>query len=321
MSGEDFFAGLSGEGVSAADLIEEGDSSEGNDQMPLRATYDATAAVRRRAKNKASSFLYFDIETVPDQSRIEQFGLPDLPTWADCNIDDADTESLLGGTVKDIEEFLFQDQPSEDCVRSLAKAERGGKNRKGVLAAMDRCRAERERALDSGADRNKLLSVTPEYCRIVALGMGIGGDETDSRISADASDAAEKTILRAFWEAAANFSPLVGFNVLHFDLPVIFVRSMILGVQPTRTIDLKPWSADVVDLYVRRFGTRGNTGKGPGKLKDLARLHGIEVPAGDTDGGDVLALLESDPEKLGEYVRSDVEITRKLHLQYQGFFC
>lgn len=57
------------------------------------------------------------------------------------------------------------------------------------------------------------------------------------------------------------------------------------------------------------------------KLKDLAKWYGIEVPAGDVDGSQVLELYQSDPEMLARYVRSDVEITRQLHGLWRGTFC
>jgi len=57
------------------------------------------------------------------------------------------------------------------------------------------------------------------------------------------------------------------------------------------------------------------------KLKQLCKLYGIEVPAGDVDGSQVLDLMRSEPGKVGEYVRSDVDVTRSLHNKFKGFFC
>lgn len=313
---------LDGTGISAVDLVEDQPAEADSDPIakPMSAVKKLDAAHKRLNRRlNQSTYLYFDLETVPDESRIEEFGLPELPKWKGKGFPQDAISGVLDGVVGDIEKRLASEQLCEDALNRFASEEnKRDKPRKGVLAAIEKSKRDRRAALGSVDDRRKLLSVTPEYCRIVALGFAVGGAEADS-FTADYHS--EHEMLGAFWSMAIECKHLIGFKILHFDLPVIFVRSMLLGVDPTRTIDMKPWSNDVVDLYVRRFGARGNTGKGPGKLKDLARLHGIDVPAGDVDGGDVVELLESDPEKLGEYVRSDVEITRALHRKYQGFFC
>jgi predicted PolB exonuclease-like 3'-5' exonuclease len=175
---------------------------------------------------------------------------------------------------------------------------------------------------EAAAERCKLLSTTPEYCRIAAFGFACGVDEPQAMVVGEGGYC-EVDVLTAFWQLAMDSkNPLIGFNCLGFDLPVIYVRSMLLGVQPTRQLDMKPWGKDVIDLYMCRFGGRGNTSKDrPGKLKDLARVLDIEVPAGDTDGGDVARLMRDDPVKVAEYVKSDIAVTRALHWMYRGFFC
>jgi hypothetical protein len=48
---------------------------------------------------------------------------------------------------------------------------------------------------------------------------------------------------------------------------------------------------------------------------------GIPIPAEGVDGSQVAELFASDPVKLGDYVRSDIQITRELHRRFRGFFC
>jgi hypothetical protein len=104
---------------------------------------------------------------------------------------------------------------------------------------------------------------------------------------------------------------------------VLFARSAILGVPSSRSFDLKPWGRDVVDLFAIRFpkGPGAAGGGRPAKLKELARVYGVEVPAGDTDGGDVERLLRESPHLLRQYVESDVAVTRDLHRKWAGYFC
>lgn len=270
--------------------------------------------------------LYFDIETVPDEERLEQFDLPPLPKPKPKPKELPKPEEFVAGTVNDVKKMLAEAAWPAEFLSATEAAEVADKNRSGVTWAIGQAR--KEDLSQAIADRQKLLSTTPEFCRIVAIGIAIGSGDIHGAV--DLGDDNKESLLgftecemlEMFWSCATKCSPLIGFNCLHFDLPVIFFRSALLGVEPTRLIDMKPWGRDVLDLYLRRFGQRGNTDKKrPGSLKKLAPLCGIKVPAGDVDGSQVAALAKSDPEKLGQYVCSDVEVTRKLHRFYSGYFC
>jgi len=125
----------------------------------------------------------------------------------------------------------------------------------------------------------------------------------------------ERDILEQFWSLANRARYVCGFNILGFDLPTIFVRSMLLDVSPTRSWDLKPWGTDVIDLMKKRFPSSGAMG-----LKKICKAMGIPIPAGDVDGSQVEALFKTDPELVGKYVRSDVLLLLYLHEMYSGFF-
>lgn len=126
----------------------------------------------------------------------------------------------------------------------------------------------------------------------------------------------EQEALKLIWNILDDqaFSPIVGYNVLGLDLPVIFARSILLGVEATRAIDMRRYgNPDVIDLMVARFpsGRRKS-------LKTLAAQYGIEVPCPDVDGGDVFGMS---PEERAEYVRRDVIVTRALYQRFRGYFC
>lgn len=126
----------------------------------------------------------------------------------------------------------------------------------------------------------------------------------------------EQEALKLIWNILDDqaFSPIVGYNVLGLDLPVIFARSILLGVEATKVIDMRRYgNPDVIDLMVARFpsGRRKS-------LKTLAAQYGIEVPCPDVDGGDVFGMS---PEERAEYVRRDVIVTRALYQRFRGYFC
>mgnify|MGYP006921309483 CR=1 FL=1 len=280
--------------------------------------------------------LYFDIETAPDREREHLFDLPPLPdpppaAPASAEIPPAE---LLAKPLTDIESHLegrtWRPAYLDDVLRQEIDAPQKtttGKSRgprKGVADAVAAARGTAQQYADLLRERRKKLSVTPEFCRVVALGWAVNVEAPQSLVASPpgeddefGSGATEREILEKFWGLQQVERPLVGFNCLNFDLPVLMTRSILLGIKPPcRTINLDKFTGDVIDLMLKRFPF------GPAmRLKSLAKCLGIEIPAGDTDGGDVCELWISDPAKLGEYVRSDIEITRALHRKYQHFFC
>jgi len=60
---------------------------------------------------------------------------------------------------------------------------------------------------------------------------------------------AEAGILRNFWERVEPNDVFIGYNLLNFDLLFIRQRSWILGIRPSRKIDLRKfYSSDLIDL-------------------------------------------------------------------------
>ncbi len=308
------------------------DLTEGTPVMvaPVQQQQPQRAQPRRKFDE---SIVYFDIETVPDFSRIEQFGLPPLPQprAAKPALECPPLADMLGGTLDAVGKALTEHWPDDEYLDALLSAELlAAKPRKGVMDAVAGIRAERERLATAEADRNKLLATTPEFCRIVALGFARDDDDPEALLAerkgdgataeanAELDDEAERKLLCTFWaECSRTYCRSVcGYNVAGFDLPVILTRSALLDVEPTRMFDLRPFgSRDVLDLMKLRFGT-GRAAK----LKDLARWLGIDIPAGDCEGSQVLGLWQSDPAKLRQYVASDVVIVRRLHERLAGYF-
>lgn len=273
---------------------------------------------RNQFDPKESPPLYFDIETVPDHERAELFGLPPFPkpTPETGESDMMSPEEFASQGLSEIQKSLLDRNPVDSWLEQLLEVEQGSKKpRKGLSDAIDKLRKERASVLGAADKRRKQMATTPEMCRIVAIGWAVGGHDPESLVIGE--HVTERDLLEKFWELASDSGPIVGFNVADFDLPVVFVRSALQSIPATRLIDTSPYRRDVLDLMVCRFG-RGRFG---GQLKQLARSYGIEVPAGDVDGSQVEELMQVDPSLVGEYVRSDVEITRALHHFYSGYFC
>lgn len=278
---------------------------------------DKKPATKRRFPAR-DGILYFDLETVPDYERMELFGLDEIPAKVERRgVDEPErmVAETLAKSLTVIENGLRTLNPNDEFLDMLEKAEKATpKPRKGLIDLIKELK-EQDAARDAAVSaQRKTMSVTPEMCKIVAFGWAWGGGITNSMVVGDS--VTEADLVNHFWTLAISAKRVCGFNVLNFDLPVMFTRSIILDISPTRSFDLKPWGNDVIDLMAKRWPKGPSTG-----LKKLAKMLGIPVPAGDVDGSQTEELWRKDSVKLGEYVRSDVAITQALHLLYHEFFC
>jgi hypothetical protein len=273
-----------------------------------------------------TSFLYLDIETIPDWDRFDSFGL-DLPTPISERIPPVVGAGSLPhfdsfSTVDDWSRLLKSCTPPAEWLAEAVRFENERKTpRKGVLTAINDAAnatllAENAFHADESA-LNKKLSVTPEFLRIVSIGMAINDGEIQTLTT---KTAAESMLLESLWELVGAGCQIVGYNVIGFDLPAILTRSILLDVAPTRRVNLSPYgNPDVVDLMLARFGRLGNGTIG---LKQLARSHGIEIPAGDCNGFQVYDFYQAgDWGSIERYQASDIQITRELHTRMRGYFC
>jgi predicted PolB exonuclease-like 3'-5' exonuclease len=283
----------------------------------------ATTTTKPFTSSSGGSVLYVDIETIPDYDRQHLFGLPPLPVVpAEQSIDDllAPAE-FLSQTAKEIEVWLNKNNPCEEWLQQCEACERAtsGKsgNRKGVFELLSKARNGKDAVSDALRSNRKKMSVTPEMAKIVAIGFAFDDEPVIASVFGQ-DGATEKGMLEAFWFMAKRAQHICGFNVAGFDLPTIFFRSIMLGIPASRMIDTSPYKDHVIDLMVSRFGRMAPQGMG---LKNVAKLCDIHVPCEGVDGSQVEELFNTNPALVGQYVASDIIVTRKLHRLYSGFFC
>lgn len=281
----------------------------GNASKPVEALSQSPSVLR--------GVLFFDLETVPDYDRQHLFELDEIPAAAVRMLPQGcpPVDELLKGTLDDFKQIVSKLNPVDDVLDAIDAAEKQSKKpRKGVFDLTAELRKQDEAREKLLAEQRKKMAVTPEFNRIVAMGWSLNGERGE--VIVDGKTVTEQDLLIKFWEVSKSARVVSGYNVLNFDLPVIFVRSILLDVSPSRTFDTKPWSGDVVDLMVKRFPRTGSM-----RLKLLCRTMGIEVPAGDVEGSQVEDLFKAGKlDEIAAYVRSDVAIVEKLFVMYRGFF-
>ena len=248
--------------------------------------------------------LFFDLETIPNE---ELFPRPDIAEPSDQSAAISEFFNDKKNTVDGVKAIL-QSVPTDENIELMLQLERDGKARKGVFDAIESF----QKSLTEEFDKWSKLALNPIACRIVAIGWAIGdGDVRAFGVPPDFD--IERAILSAWWElfGRSNHRKHCGFNQVAFDAQVIGFRSVSLGVRPKRSLDRRKYgNPQAVDVYQMLFpqGSPGGC-----DCKSICRSLGIEIPAGDMDGSQVLGLVDiGDFDRLTEYVASDVTVEREL---------
>ncbi len=159
----------------------------------------------------------------------------------------------------------------------------------------------RQKALDKAA-------LDLDLTRIVALGYASHIDESVIVLPA-VNETEEADLLAAFWKMVGD-APLLGFNIVQYDLPVLLRRSLYLDV-PTPPVTLSKYKhPSVIDLMqILSFD-----GLLPYRsLSFYCRRFGLDVPADDSTGADIARLVAAgDWDGVTAHCRADVIKTREL---------
>jgi predicted PolB exonuclease-like 3'-5' exonuclease len=161
-------------------------------------------------------------------------------------------------------------------------------------------------------ERAEKAALNPWLCRIVALGWCDEGEDVE-RVETCASEAGESATLEEFWgrvhdRVSGATQPLLTFNGMSFDLPVLMARSMLLGV-PHPTLNLDRYRSPHIDLLQRL------SWYDPSKQHSLMfYCSRFGIATDDAFTGALIAQLHAngDWESIRKHCASDVRLTRQL---------
>lgn len=250
---------------------------------------------------RGAAFVY-DLETVPDESRFQRPVEPEKVEKPDADID---LQSLVAGTIPQITAKISI--LSDWQLRSLADLEGMGKNRAGVIKAID------EQLQSGGSDYPaqlaewKRLAINPFCCKVVAL--GVRSKDWSLTLTAK-NEEEERRLIATLWKCVDHFAMRVGYNINSYDDMVLAARSMLLKIDPSKRLDRRKFNnKQSIDLMTTLFPS--GTAQ---KLKDVCRYLGIVPPAGyEMDGSQVLDLVDAGEwDKVAEYVASDAMVEWQL---------
>ena len=155
--------------------------------------------------------------------------------------------------------------------------------------------------------------------QICVIGFSFDGEEPESLQIKEPED--EARILRTFFERlairykATNMRrPIfVGHNLVNFDLPFIYRRAVILGIQPPAFLPINPspFNEYVFDTMLQWAGSKGRI-----SMQNLCEALGIpgKETDGDIDGSKVTDFyLNGQIDDVAKYCRGDIYRTRAMY--------
>ena len=184
-------------------------------------------------------------------------------------------------------------------------------------AAQARARAERKgNGNGSEPDPEAIkadMALSPVYGRIIGVGVLSVGEDREAGEPWVWIGEDERAFLELFWHHAEGCGLFISWNGLAFDVPWLYVRSLVRGVRPTVRISTArfryPGESNHLDLFALLTDWRGNQTK---RLKldlaTVARTLGVEPHVGD--GAEVPKLWErGDYDAIREHLASDLRAT------------
>jgi uncharacterized protein YprB with RNaseH-like and TPR domain len=132
----------------------------------------------------------------------------------------------------------------------------------------------------------------------------------------------EAAMLRDFWEGAKLYDTFVTFNGRGFDVPFILLRSLVLGITPTRDLmEGRYLSQQRETRHIDLQDQLSFYGALPRKhsLHLFCRACGIESPKQDISGDDVAALFATGKyQNIARYNAQDVRATTELYERWRA---
>jgi hypothetical protein len=243
----------------------------------------------------------YDLEAVPNAPKPEVV-VHDPRTYESDKVLKTET------TVK---QFLGEGCCKDDST-VLLQLEQDGKCRKGVISTL--------KAHVEGGDEDlqawKKLATDSRNARIVAMSICFYNDPVPVVWTAE-TKAQERELISAFYRTHATGRTRTGYNIAIYDDRLISYRAMTLGVDvPCPLHCAKFGGKQSVDIALNLFGDVAHMMK----LKTLLPIQGIQPPAGDTNGGDVLGMVEGGQwDRLAMYVASDAWSEMELYKKAQRY--
>lgn len=174
------------------------------------------------------------------------------------------------------------------------------------LYARKREKAEREgRELEDFEQFVRNTALDGAFGRLLCIGYAVDDGPTQALVGD------ERDMLAAFWTLARGARLFVGHNLLEFDLPFLYQRSVVQRVRPSVKLNFARYRSDPIYDTMHEWTHWGRSRVG---LEHLALALGIPTPKAGIDGAQVFAFHQAGRvDEIVAYCRRDVETTRAVY--------
>ncbi len=122
----------------------------------------------------------------------------------------------------------------------------------------------------------------------------------------------EDEILTAFWQAARDVDLFIGHNVLDFDLPFIYQRTMVRNIRPSVNLNFARYRNNPIYDTMKEW-SKWAYNAGP-KLDTLAKVLKLQTSKDVMDGSEVWQYYQDGKiDEIGAYCMKDVVLTRQVY--------
>jgi len=150
-------------------------------------------------------------------------------------------------------------------------------------------------------------ALSGDFGRIVCIGYAID-DETAQIISGQEVD-----ILNKWWEISRRATKFIGHNIIEFDIPFLYKRSVVLKTRPSQLIPVKKFQTENIYDTSKEWSRWDNYSNI--SLHHLSIALGLpSSKEGGIDGSQVFdRFLAGEMEEIYQYCKRDVDLTRKIY--------
>lgn len=122
----------------------------------------------------------------------------------------------------------------------------------------------------------------------------------------------EKAILTEFWSVARDVDVFIGHNVMDFDLPFIYQRTMVQNIRPSINVSFVRYRNNPIYDTMKEW-SKWAFNQGP-KLDSLAKVLKLQTSKDAMDGSEVWKYYqEGKIDEICAYCMKDVVLTRQVY--------
>ena len=179
-------------------------------------------------------------------------------------------------------------------------------NLRQVAIEAERKKVRNREIADDDEALYRVSTFSGDFGRIFCIGYAID-DENAEIIKGE-----EEEILKKWWQVARDAHVFIGHNIIDFDIPFLYKRSIIKKVRPTQMLPVKKFSVENIFDTSREWSRWDNFSQT--SLHNLAMALNLPTSKDLMDGSQVYDYyLKKRYEEIYTYCKKDVELTRQVY--------